>query len=908
MTNAGLQSVREALIHVGYRRERIASGVSGPGIIALREGFVAYADRPFDARTSAIVAVDMGELDERQLSTLRSTGAPIVAQCAATHVLFWRQSTEAPQFIARVDTPNVLSYFQKYRDELAPGSIYRAKLWGRTNRSWQLDMFVDGGLLPLVEHTAGEALRHLLEGAVKEAKSALRWKSDVDPRDGAWLLKAVFWLLAAKILQDKGVRGFSSLSLSNVEHVYATLAKHYNRRDPQPLGISSAKKRQALVSVASRFEQSANMSAVTTESLAWVYESALIDKLTRQELGTHSTPTWLIDDIVAKLRPWIEEMDVEDRRVFEPACGHAGFLIAAMRLLSQLLPADRADERKDYLRQRLRGIEVDAFAHEVGRLALTLADVPNGNGWLLDLGDMFQGNALRSAVSQSTIVLANPPFEKFGATRPEGAEYFNRADETFRHIVEGLPMGGVFGVVVPQTFLRSAQAQRLHRLLLDEYDLADVTLFADKVFNYGDAEIAVLIGRRVGSGPKRKTVEYRRVRESHVEIYKKTLVPSSSDPVERERLTDSLFVPELHEVWEWLYARGCARLDAYVDGGQGFQHKGVDDPTLPVGALLESETAGKGLVRGFSGWDDQQYTHELPEPVWFNLDKRTISRPRHGIERGRAQILINYAPISREAWRMKCLVDDVGHPVKSRFLVFRPANAAISTRVLWALCNSPVANAFVYAYCSKREILSGTLGQMPVFPLDQGSFEPLEAAVRAYFQAAKGVRPQRKKSRGTKPGADMQLSLLDEQGDDAAQEARYEQLKILHWRIDAEVLRLYGLPAWAERKILNLFTGMRRRGVPFHQETYFPRGFSALDRLSDLLAITADWPQTNERRCELIAKKIKKTLTEGEIREFDYLDGLADARCAFVNVLYPSGPSALDVIAEELKREGQWIE
>ncbi|HMY21168.1 MAG TPA: hypothetical protein PKA58_32820, partial [Polyangium sp.] len=123
-----------------------------------------------------------------------------------------------------------------------------------------------------------------------------------------------------------------------------------------------------------------------------------------------------------------------------------------------------------------------------------------------------------------------------------------------------------------------------------------------------------------------------------------------------------------------------------------------------------------------------------------------------------------------------------------------------------------------------------------------------------------------------------------------------------------EVLRLYGLPAWAERKILNLFTGMRRRGVPFHQETYFPRGFSALDRLSDLLAITADWPQTNERRCELIAKKIKKTLTEGEIREFDYLDGLADARCAFVNVLYPSGPSALDVIAEELKREGQWIE
>lgn len=907
--NRGLQLVQEALLDVGHRRDRLVPGVSRPGLSALREGFVAYADRPLDARTSTFVAVDMDDVDEAQLSALQSTGAPIIAQCAPTHVLLWKQATDKPRFIARVETPNIVSYFQKFRNELAPGSIYRAKLWGRTNSAWQLDMFVDGGLLPLVEETAGEALRKLLEGAVKDAKSAIGGKNALGDEDGAWLLKAVFWLLAAKILHDKGVRGFSRLSLVDVEQVYLTLAKHYNRKDPQPLGIASARKRQALVAVASKFEQAAHMSAVTTESLAWVYESALIDKLTRQKLGTHSTPTWLVDDIVGKLRPWIEELPVDDRYVFEPACGHAGFLISAMRLLSELLPAERTEDRKDYLRKRIRGIEIDAFAHEVGRLALTLADVPNGNGWQLELGDMFQGNALRSAMASSTIVLANPPFEKFGSNRPDGVEYFNRADETIRHIVEGLPLGGVFGVVVPQTFLRSPQTQRLHRLLLDEYDLANITLFADKVFNYGDSETAVLIGRRVGAGAKRKILDFGRVRESQIDTYKKTLVPGSSESVARDRLValNSLFVPELDDVWQWLFARGCKSLDVYVDGGQGFQHKGADDPTLPKGVIRESSTERKGLVQGFASWNEEQMTHELPPTTWLNLDRETIGRPRHGTVVGHRQILINYACISREPWRLKAIIDVKGHPATSDFNVVRPKHAGLSLEVLWAILNSPVANAHAYAHSSKRHVLVGDLREMPVFPLDQGSLQPLHAAVQAYLQVVKGIRASGKHGNiaNRENARQLSLSILD---DGATGESRYEKLKYLHWRIDAEVLRLYGLPAWAERKILDLFTGVWRRGVPFYQDCYFPKGFKALDRLSDLMAITVDWAVTNERRCELIRKDVRKRISSAESEELRNLEWLADARSAFMDVLYPEPPDALEAVIDRLKREGKWTE
>ena len=52
---------------------------------------------------------------------------------------------------------------------------------------------------------------------------------------------------------------------------------------------------------------------------------------------------------------------------FEPACGHAGFLGAAMRLLTELLPEEKAtaSSRRAYLRSRIHGCEKDPFALEI---------------------------------------------------------------------------------------------------------------------------------------------------------------------------------------------------------------------------------------------------------------------------------------------------------------------------------------------------------------------------------------------------------------------------------------------------------------------------------------------------------------------------------------------------------------
>jgi N-6 DNA Methylase len=80
----------------------------------------------------------------------------------------------------------------------------------------------------------------------------------------------------------------------------------------------------------------------TTEALAYVYENTLISKETRSALGTHSTPSFLVDYVVGNLADWVNDIPADKRSVYEPACGHAAFLVSAMRLLAELLPPEKA--------------------------------------------------------------------------------------------------------------------------------------------------------------------------------------------------------------------------------------------------------------------------------------------------------------------------------------------------------------------------------------------------------------------------------------------------------------------------------------------------------------------------------------------------------------------------------------
>ena len=169
----------------------------------------------------------------------------------------------------------------------------------------------------------------------------------------------------------------------------------------------------------------------------------------------------------------IQSMQRPNRAVFEPEYGHAAFLIAED--LRDILPNNYSDPKaqQTYLRKRLRGYEIDSFALEIARLSLTLADIPNPNGWDLRCGDMYAGDILQQNAKTATVPLANPPFEDFTAREKSkyaeqgiGLHYANKTSEMLSRVLPALPAEAVFGVIVPQTILVSRKAAGLREELV----------------------------------------------------------------------------------------------------------------------------------------------------------------------------------------------------------------------------------------------------------------------------------------------------------------------------------------------------------------------------------------------------------------------------------------------------------
>ncbi|MGE0377310.1 MAG: class I SAM-dependent DNA methyltransferase [Planctomycetaceae bacterium] len=765
--------------------------------------------------------------------------------CFRGSLQWWKQGATSAEWLETVTAARVNEFFDRRREEFSPEVVYRAKTLGRVRSEYQLT-FVDVGLMPLVEAEVGKRVSDLIERNVLALKSRLGW-DEITSAQGHWLLQTVFWLVSAKILRDKKVPSFEEIDLNDVNDVFERVAGHYGSHPPK---VGAKVRREALRESARTVDQFASLSVLTTESLAHVYENTLISKETRSELGTHSTPAYLVDYILGNLSDWIEEIPENERSVFEPACGHGAFLVSAMRLLSQLLPAEKAipSRRGPYLRRRLHGMDVDAFALELARLSLTLTDIPNPDGWDLRAEDMFVGNRLEEQAAANTIFLANPPFDAFNdkertsyAKRGTEIVLANKAAEMLRRTLPELRPGSVFGVVVPQTLLHGAFAVDVRRFLVENFELREISLFPDKVFKFSDAESAVLVGRRLPANSKQSSpVRFRRIRERQMDSFRETYDAPNSRLVEQSRFDEAvrwdLRVPDLEEVWLALASNPQAA--EFGEIGMGLSYHSKD---LPAGVLTYSAEPFAGAERGFVRLEPKGLQlQQLPKPYWMNLADEAILRRRAGTTVGVPQILLNYAPVGRGPWRLKALIDRNGRPVASRFLTVRPRGYSLET--LWALLNSPVANAYAYCHLGKRHNVARDMRMLPM--PRSGTFDVVDSAVATYLDAAMS-------------------------------EAAAGFLRMLMSRVDAAVLRLYDLPIELENSLLSLFTGWQRVGVPFDQTRFLPEELEKDLNYADFVDYESDWSRTNNRRGELIDKKIGGSITHPELSELEGLQAYA---------------------------------
>ncbi|MGB2705905.1 MAG: N-6 DNA methylase, partial [Candidatus Omnitrophota bacterium] len=658
---------------------------------------VGFSQPTYNSSTACIAAIDKTKLNGNRISSYQLLGCPVLLVCDDSNLQFWKNSGTDVTLYEEVDTQRLAGFFKKHEKDFSPESIYRAKTIGRVKKKYQLS-FVDLGLMSIVEEQEGKYLSILTERIIRSLRANCGTvKKDI--KFEKWLFQAGFWLIGAKILKDKSVEGFKTLKISSVEDLVNKVQGHYNAA--QILDISNTVRRKALERVAKEIvEPVSSFAHLTIESLAYVYENTLTNKETRKVLGTHATPSWLVNYIVWELIDWIEAIPQENRIILEPACGHAPFLTAGAKLLSSpLVYRGKEEDRHKYLKEHLIGIDKDSFAEEIARLALTLADIPNPNGWNIQHSDIYEDDILKKAARKATFLFCNPPFENFSLKEKQiygnAITTGNKASEILAKTLPYLPANSVFGIILPQGFLHRKNLAELRRLILDDFELRTICNLPDNVFAKAGHLSTVLLGRKIKS---KKRINYLNITKANLENFKNTY-QADEELVNKDIFYKAenydLRILELKEIWD--YCREYPKFQEYAIIGRGIEYKDFDKsvrkekfPGAVKGyASFETFTRGKKQKKV-----DINIT-KLPDHYWMGINATEIRNPRYGTQCGIPQIIASYIRSSRGVWRIEGLIDLAGDPVSNKLISIRPIPPKnISVYAIWALVNSPFTNAY----------------------------------------------------------------------------------------------------------------------------------------------------------------------------------------------------------------------
>ena len=815
-----------SLLRLDYRLDPITIPLAG------------FASEPLDFDSACIAVVDGNGNPEFAARSCRNLGSPVVWVHNGKIVDWWMQHDGAPTCYASKPVNEFTALVRDHREQLGPGSIYRGKTIARVDKSNQLD-FVDAGFLPLLREEAGKKLHDLVEAMTRAALKGLG-QGNPGPATIRDVFTAVFRMLAGKILKDKGVPGFKTLDLTDPVRVLAAVARHYS--DGQTAALLSGRWPTALSSAAAQLSRESSFGVVSPETLAYVYEHTLVTPLLREKLGIHATPPWLVDYIVWHLYDWICEIPAGDRHVFEPGCGHAPFLLSAMRLL-RMETQDHADMGiHAYLREHLHGTEIDDFAREIARLSLTLADIPHPNGWDLRSGDMFASDVLMREAAKCRILLSNPPYESFdtdGKRRCESAGHpvtHKKAVELLRRTLSKLPPGGIFGVLVPQSVVNGPEAKTLREELLANFEIAEVCLFPGKVFEFAEIETAIILGRRLmrrrHKGDNR--VRLRTVGEQGIKAFQERYAVTHEIEVYQSRLSENsgseLTVPMLGEVWKSL--ANNKHLGEVAKIGRGIEFKG-EAARGGNPAVIDKATAG--YVVGYSRMRQGQMIFETPPEVGISLDNKLINNAYMGMPTGKPQVLVNMGRSSRSPWRIKAVLDVQGRPAKNNFVIIRPTSRDVNPLYLWAILNSPVASAYVASRTMRRHNYERFISEIPIPQASGKDIREVVGLAERYREIALTLVAENR--RGHEHAATQQ-SLFDSPPQERTFTSGESEVREALLTLDAAVLRLYRLPMRLERELLDFFNGHERRGTACVFGNYFPADFESLMPLYKYISST----------------------------------------------------------------------
>ncbi len=755
---------------LGYGSEAVLrdytfADVLSPSGQTRKVSLAAFTQTPPSYRTAAFGVVETQRDDiEARLTECKSLGAPAIFVVRGDEVELWQVRAEGPpRRISTTSTNDLHTLFAAHEEHWNPRAVHRAKAIEPAPLDRQLDL-VDVGLLVAIEGEVHAKLDVLLRDTLAPARDA-RGRPSMDARV---LFQATFRFLAAKILSDREHSAAVGWRDGNVGSVLDGIGRYYGLA---PINIPKARDRKLLEDVWHRLRAGINFRNISADDLAFVYENTFVTAEVRERLGTHSTPRQMAEYVVRRLELW---RDPEQTYVYEPFTGAGVLLVAALRQLSAALPLSWDDEKRHaFLTERLAGDEIDAFACEVAKLSLILADYPNHNGWDIQQEDLFDGEVLSSRITSKTFVLCNPPFEDFDTNERAPNRSLSKPIAVLEAVLKAKPAG--IGFILPAAFPIEKRWAGVRERLEADFTSIEIVEIPDDIFNASRSAASLLIAR------DRRSADDRQIHLVSSEVTLRDRLPFlKAGVITRTRETQrwvpdvpsgDLWIPALDELWRHLADN--SKLHDFVS-----LHRGLEWRTDQTSAV--STRQQRGFKRGLHSCRGRvQYLEQ--KLVWIDCREESARGGAIHLPWDQPKIILNAARLSRYQWRLAATFDTSGLVASQQFVGLWPKAKLTRARVLElvAALNGPVASAFAATATSPgARFRLATLSDIPL----PAAFKPTVAPlVEAYVRRVS-----------------------------ANARVAHEELSQLLASIDAEVLDSYSLPTRLERDLLEYFEGAKR--------------------------------------------------------------------------------------------------
>lgn len=850
---AGLQSLGYPadLVRSNYRFSNLLAATDGGGFNTIDLAAFAINPPSYSSACLGVVVAPQAGVTAEYIQSYKLLGAPrlLVLEEDETHV--WSLTAEGlPTPVEVIKHGRMVSHLSETiarRTDWAPSAVLRGKSARAAGSVGQLD-FYGVGLLLAIESEVQSRLDDLLTRAVSNGEQAYRDRFMEQPGSVFYtgLFRLIFRFVAAKMLGDRGVRPDVNWTSPDAVDVISEVDRFYFSGDELDLWSSDVPDEPTVRNAAwDTIRYGLRFDNLSVEALAYVYENTFVTKDTRTAYGTHATPREVAEFMLRHLP--IETLPQEERTIFEPFAGAAPFLVAGLARLRSLLPPDWTDaQRHSYFVRMLRGVELDAFAREVARYSLILADYPNPNGWCVAQADVFgSGTAdFERLRADANIVLCNPPYEKF--TRSERDAYgtkngVNKAVRALNLVLQKPPK--MLGFVLPRVAVSGVSYQAAHSLLNRTYSNVDLLELPDGVFKKSHAETVLLLAH--GDTNRAALIQ----RRGHVTRAK---YPSALEDDTVEWRVEDVSTLDLYGVLKKLSERSRLAQAAEV-------FRGVDYLSHVAEKDRFSDVQREGFAPGLEQAKRQMRSYSVPKYRYINMAPSVIESRAYQHNWSDCKVIANYGRLSIGEWVLGAMVDNEGIACTKRFYGAWPRDESVSLEVLAGILNGPVANAWIKHHSTGRDNQLRHIRTVPMPVLSEAASELIAYYVAGYLNATARIDDAN-----------------DGLGEAFSPEARVrveEKRTNLLLQIDAGILAGYNLNPDIEHQLLARFEEQRRPGtnlVGYPEDQWEAAKATWKTELHEA--------EQNRRRHELIDRKYLDGLSREEQVELDALTVEVDSQ------------------------------